>query len=70
MKKILFLISFFISAITLSAQENYLYGLFSCKSIDTNKCIWSGQASASMISTPFHSHSFLIICPMSAFIFP
>ena len=29
MKKILFLISFFISAITLSAQENYLYGLFS-----------------------------------------
>ena len=38
--------------------------------IHTNQCIWSGQASASIISTPFHWHSFLFICPMSCLIFP
>ena len=38
--------------------------------IDTSKCMWSGQASASIISTPFHLHNFLIICPISPFIFP
>ena len=38
--------------------------------IHTNQCIWSGQASNSIISTPFHWHSFLFICPMSCLIFP
>ena len=39
-------------------------------SIDTNQCIWSGLASASIFSSPFHWHSFLFICPMSCLIFP
>ena len=37
--------------------------------MDTNICIWSGHASASNISTPFHSHNFPMICPMSPLIF-
>lgn len=41
---------------------------FGC--MDTNICIWSGHASASNISTPFHSHNFLMICPMSPLLFP
>jgi len=36
----------------------------------TNICIWSGQRLASIIFTPFISHSFLNICPMSFFILP
>ena len=32
--------------------------------------IWSGHASASMISTPFCSHNFLRICPISFLICP
>ena len=31
--------------------------------IATSMCMWSGQTSASIISTPFHSHSFLKILP-------
>ena len=38
--------------------------------MDTNICIWSGHASAPNISTPFHSHNFLMICPMSPLFFP
>lgn len=33
----------------------------------TSICMWSGHASASIISTPFCSHSFLNISPMSFF---
>jgi len=36
----------------------------------TNMWIWSGQASASIISTPLNSHSFLSIIPISILIFP
>lgn len=38
--------------------------------IDTKRCIWSLHASASMISTPFYSHNFLMISPISFFSFP
>ena len=32
--------------------------------------IWSGHACASIISTPFYSHNFLKICPISLLIWP
>ena len=38
--------------------------------IDTKRCMWSLQASASMISTPFCSHSLRVISPMSFLNFP
>ena len=41
-----------------------------CGGILTKRCIWSGQASASIISTPFCTHSFLIISPISFFSCP
>ena len=34
--------------------------------IATNICTWSGQTSASIISTSFHSHKLLRIVPISS----
>ena len=41
-----------------------------CGGILTSICMWSGHASASMMSTSFCSHSFLRICPISFFNVP
>lgn len=38
--------------------------------ISSNRWTWSGQASASMIFTPFHSHNCLRIFPIATFFSP